>query len=122
MLPISPVTIVEPEYAEREYVSVRGGYRLLALSLIDVNASRLQVWSRNWERWKQAHSPSRYAAARERTREADGWLLDDDPPTLRNKLTFVQICDYLGLEVEQAREQIYGLCDPAALHELWRDG
>jgi hypothetical protein len=121
MLDVSPLPIVETEQEEREYVGILGGYRLLALTLIETNAAQLRNWSRHWRRWKERFAPERYAAARRRAQEADEWLLDDEPATLRNKLTFVQVCDHLGFDLEEARSQIYSQCEDAALHELWRE-
>jgi hypothetical protein len=106
---------------DREYVGILAGYRLLTLSVIEASVVRLQMWSRHWRRWKQG-SPARYAELLQRTQEADDWLLEEGEPWLSNKVTFFQLCDHLGLEVEEAREQIYGRCDSAALHELWSSG
>jgi hypothetical protein len=103
--------------AEPGFSGETGGPRLLLAAVLAYSVEALDEWCT--VRSNPKTTGREYLAHFAVARKADAWLQSDEPsPAGSYQLTFNEVCDFLDLNPEAARERIYRRFPSEALMEI----
>src|SRR5690606_1339174 len=96
-----------------------GGERYFLAALLGHMIEPLRRWCSERPRDPEARFDHRYVEARQIARNAAEWLLaEEHPPAGSHKFSFLEICEFLGLDPVATREQIFRQFETVSLAAL----